>query len=78
MPAPCWLNPLSTKQAAAQHRIEIAGALAVILALGDAQTTRPAASAGLMSETLVAGGRIDLDRTAEEFGIGSGKSKLQL
>lgn len=34
MPAPCWLNPLSTKPEAAQHRIEISGALAGILALG--------------------------------------------
>ena len=45
------------------HHIELAGDLAGILALEDAQTTRPAASAGLRSETLVAGGRIDLDRT---------------
>lgn len=45
------------------HHIELAGDLAVILALGDAQTTRPAASAGLKSVKLVAGGRINLDRT---------------
>ena len=45
------------------HHIELAGDLAGLLALGDAQTTRPAASAGLKSLTMVAGGRIDLDRT---------------
>ncbi|MGX0905382.1 hypothetical protein ACSSV8_003977 [Roseovarius sp. MBR-79] len=37
------------------HHIELAGELAGILALGDAQTTRPAASAGLKSVTVVAG-----------------------
>ena len=37
------------------HHIELAGDLAGILALGDAQTTRPAASAGLKSVTMVAG-----------------------
>jgi len=37
------------------HHIELAGELAGILALGEVQTTRPAASAGLKSVTMVAG-----------------------
>ena len=37
------------------HHIELSGDLAGILSLGDAQTTRPAASAGLRSVTMVAG-----------------------
>ncbi|AML51829.1 hypothetical protein [Falsihalocynthiibacter arcticus] len=41
------------------HRIELAGELAGILALGDAKTTKPAACAGLGSITMVAGARID-------------------
>ena len=37
------------------HYIELVGELVGILALGEAQTTKPAASAGLWSETMVAG-----------------------
>jgi hypothetical protein len=40
------------------HHIELAGELAGILALGEAQTTKPAASAGLRSVTMVAGARL--------------------
>ena len=40
------------------HYIELAGELAGILSLGDARTTKPAASAGLRSETMVAGARL--------------------
>ena len=49
------------------HLIELAGDLAGILALGEGQTTRPASSAGPKSETMVAGGRIDLDRTTKKI-----------
>ena len=49
------------------HHIELAGELAGILALVDAQTTEPAHLAQARSERLVAGGRIDLDRTSGHF-----------
>ncbi|MGO4910501.1 hypothetical protein ACEN2J_19575 [Pseudorhodobacter sp. W20_MBD10_FR17] len=39
------------------HRIELAGELSGILSLGDVDTTKPATSAGLRSETMVAGAR---------------------
>jgi site-specific DNA recombinase len=40
------------------HRIELAGELAGILSFGAVDTTKPATSAGLRSETMVAGARI--------------------
>jgi hypothetical protein len=41
------------------HRIELAGELAGILALGDTKTTKPATCANLGSLKLVAGARFD-------------------
>lgn len=45
------------------HHIELAGELVGILALGEAETTRPAQFTRAGSVTMVAGGRINLDRT---------------
>lgn len=39
------------------HRIELAGELAGILSLGEADTTKPATRAGVRQITMVAGGR---------------------
>ena len=56
-------------------QIDLAGAITALVGLAQ---PRADAIFRVGSVKLVAGGRIDLDRTAEEFGIGSGKSKLQL
>lgn len=49
------------------HHIELAGELAGILALGVSESTKPAHLARAGSVTMVAGGRIDLDRTTENL-----------
>jgi hypothetical protein len=59
------------------HQLEILGKLLEMM-----QKAKPADLAGFVSCGVslnrVAGGRADLDRTATEFGIGSGKSRFQL
>ena len=55
------------------HHIELAGELAGILALGDAEMTKPAASAGLWSETVVAGGRSELNLRGSQDKLVAGK-----
>lgn len=51
------------------HHIELSGELAGILALGEEETTKPAKFARAGSITMVAGGRIDLDRTTAKVDL---------
>ncbi len=69
-PAP---KPLEPQQ-------ELHSVPAGLLALGDVWKAKNLLRTGgyFKCDILVAGGRIDLDRTTEEFGIGARKSKLPL